>query len=33
MDQGTICELLNSIATVLKDELKISIGVNLGNAE
>jgi len=33
MDQGTICELLSSIASVLKEELKISIGVNLVNAE
>jgi hypothetical protein len=30
MDEGIICELLSSIASVLKEELKISIGVNLG---
>jgi len=32
MDEGIICELLSSIANVLKEELKISIGVSLGNA-
>ena len=33
IDLGNTCYLLNSIATVLKEELKISKGVNLGNVE